>query len=194
MTIRTFKRNPDSIRCYKNCDKVRSSYINLIEERLLKIVLEELKKLKYKFEYKKDSANNDTEINVLKNTLQAKNNQLNTLNLQKNKLYDLLEQEVYSNSTFLDRMNTLSHKIESVTDDIENLQAKLSSIDSNENMKDILHWIDRTIESIENIYWNLDVKQRNEFLKTIIDKVIYKKDRNAGKEDFELEVYLKKYI
>lgn len=139
-----------------------------------------------------DSAN--TETNVLKNTLQAKNNQLNTHNQQKNMLYDLLEQGIYSNSTFLDRMNTLSHKIESVTTDIENIQAKLTSVDSNENMKDILHWIDRTIESIENIYWKLDVKQRNEFLKTIIDKVIYKKDRNAGKKDFELEVFLKKYV
>lgn len=193
MTIRTFKRNPDSIRCYKNCGKVKSSYIYLIEERLLKIVLEELKKLKYEFEYKEDNTNNDTEINVLKNTLQAKNNQLNTLNLQKNKLYDLLEQGIYSNSTFLDRMNTLSHKIESITKDIENLQAKLSSIESKENMGYILLWIDKTIESIENIYWKLDVKQKNEFLKTIIDKVIYRKDKNAGKEDFELEVHLRKY-
>lgn len=195
MTIRISKDKPDSIRCYKNCGKIKSSYIYLIEERVLSIVLEELKKLKYKFKYIKKSKNNDIEQNVLKNTIQNKNKQLAILNQQKDNLYDLLEQGIYNNNIFIDRMNTLSHKISSITIDIEDIQAKLSLLNPNEHMeKNILPWIDKTIESIENIYWKLDVKQKNEFLKIIIDKVIYRKDKTTRKAVFELEVYLKKYV
>lgn len=195
MTIRTTKKNPDSIRCYKNCGEVKSSYIYLIEERLLNIVLEELRKLKYEFSYKKNKLDNNIELELLKNTLQTKDKQLSTLNHQKDKLYDLLEQGIYSNETFLDRMNALSQKIYSTNDEISALQKKVSSLDTNHQLeKNIIPWINKTIESIESLYWKLDVKQKNEFLKTIIDKVVYKKDKDAAKEDFELQVYLKKYV
>lgn len=195
MTIRTDKNKKDSIRCYKNCGRVKSSYIYLIEQRLLHIVLEELKRLKYEFKYKKDNTNNDIEINVLNSTLLTKNKELITLNQQKDTLYDLLEQGVYNNSTFLERMNTLSSKIDSVNKDIVEIQSKLSLVNHHEHLeKNTLPWINKTIESIENIYWKLDVKQKNEFLKTIIDKVVYKKDKDASRDDFELEVYLKIYL
>lgn len=195
MTMRTCKKGPDSIRCYKNCGKVRSSYISLIEERLLNILLEELNKLDYEFKYKRNNVDKKTEINILKSTIAAKNNQLVTLNQQKHRLYDLLEQGIYDSKTFLERMNSLSHKINSISEDIEDLHTSLSSIDKNESLeKKTLQWINKTIVSIENIYWNLDVKQRNEFLKAIVDKVVYKKDKKANKNDFKLEIYLKTYV
>jgi len=195
MTIRTNKNKLDTIRCYKNCGLVKSSYIYLIEERLLHIVLEELKKLKYEFKYKKDDTNNDIEINVLNRTLLTKNKELITINQQKNTLYDLLEQGVYNNSTFLERMNTLSSKIDSINQDIEDIQNKLSIFHKNQHLeKNTLPLINKTIESIENIYWKFDVKQKNEFLRTIVDKVVYRKEKDASRDDFELEVYLKKYI
>jgi len=195
MTLRTCTHKPDSIRCYKNCGRVKSSYIYLIEERLLNTALEELKKLSYKFKYKENNINNSTELCVLKITIQTKKNELITLSQQKNKLYNLLEQGIYSNATFIDRMNTLSMNINSVSKDIENLQTQLSLASTNEQFETkVFPWINKTIDSIENIYWELDIKQRNEFLKIIIDKVIYRKDKDANKDGFQLEVYLKNYV
>ncbi|MTI66597.1 MAG: recombinase family protein [Firmicutes bacterium] len=135
MTIRTCKNKPDSIRCYKNCGKIKSSYIYLIEERVLSITLKELKKLKYEFKYKRNYIENNTEITALKSTIQTKKNELITINQQKDKLYDLLEQGIYSNSTFLDRMKTLSSKINSINRDIEDLETKISFINKLEHLK-----------------------------------------------------------
>jgi len=131
----------------------------------------------------------------LTSTIETKDSQLIKLTQQKNKLHDFLEQGIYSTNTFLERMNTLSSRINSINKDIENLHTKISSLNEGENSKkNIIPWIDKTIESIENIYWKLDVKQRNEFLKSIIDQVTYNKNKNADRDDFELTVYLKRFV
>jgi len=194
MTIRTHnnKNKPDSIRCYKNCGKVRSSYIYLMEERLLEIVLEELNKMKYSFDYKKKETNNDTEIYVIESNIQEKIKSKATLIEQKEKLYDFLEQGIYDNDTFLERMNKLTLKISTINSDIEQLESNLSELQEYKKTKDnLIPQIDDSIKFIKELYPKLNAKQRNDFLKTIIEKVIYNKDKNASKADFDLDVYLK---
>lgn len=191
MTIRTDKRKPDSIRCYKDCGKIKSSYIHLIEERVLKIALEELRKVKFEFKGKKGPTNN-AELKVINDTIKIKNKQLNTFNQQKDKLYDLLEQGIYDNDTFLNRMNILSIKIDEVSKHLKKLNNKLKQLSNAKHMKNnIIPQIDSTIKSIELVYHKLDNERKNGFLKEIIDKIIYTKDKQASKEDFDLDVFLK---
>ena len=192
MTIRTMKNKPDSIRCYKDCGNVKSSYIYLIEDRLMKIVLDELSKMKYSFEYKDIEYNKDAEIQVL---LHSKAELIKTRNIlldQKDKLYDLLEQGVYNNDTFLERMNALTGRLQELGEDIVKLEAKVSKIQAYKQKDNILIiTIEESIKFIKALYPRLNPKQRNEFLKTIIEKVIYNKHKDAGKYEFNLEVYLK---
>lgn len=191
MTIRTCKNKSDSIRCYKNCGKVKSSYIYLIEDRLLDSVLKELKRIQFEFKHEKKNMDS-TASKVISGTIQTKIKQLNTLSNQKEKLYDLLEQGIYDNDTFLDRMNTLSNKIATVTNDIEDLKIKLSKIQEDKNLENnIIPRINDNIKFLEELYHNLEAKQRNEFLKTIVDEVIYTKDNDAGRDEFNLEIHLK---
>ncbi len=191
MTIRTHHSKPDSIRCYKNCGKVKSSYIELIEERLLEVVLEELEKIKYRFEYEGQD-DNSTEHKVLTNTLDISKKNLETLRAQKDKLYDLLEQGVYDNETFLNRMNILSSKIENTSKDIEKLEKRIAKLNEQSNLIEvILPKINDSIDFIKTVYHKLEPDQKNEFLKSIVDKVIYTKDKDANKDEFNLNVYLK---
>ncbi|SHK55179.1 Site-specific DNA recombinase [Paramaledivibacter caminithermalis DSM 15212] len=190
MTTRTCKGKKDSIRCYKNCGN-KSSYVELVEERVLSIVINEFKRIKYEFEHEKEDVNN-TEIEVLKNTIKIKNKELDTLKQQKEKLYDLLEQGIYDNDTFLKRMNTISLKIDNTNNDIEGLHRQLFKLkDDLDRVNNKIPHINNSIEFIEQTYHSLNAEQKNRFLKTIIDKVIYFKDKDAEKNAFDLKVILK---
>lgn len=190
MTTRTCKGKKDSIRCYKNCG-VKSSYIELVEERVLNIVLNEFKRIKYEFELKKEHAN-ITELEVLESTIKTNIRELSTLNRQKEKLYDLLEQEIYDNDTFLNRMNTISQKIHSVNIDIKGLHRQLFKLKEDEHRaNNQTPHINDSISCIEDTYHALNAEQKNKFLKTIIQKIIYFKDKDANKDGFTLKVVLK---
>ncbi|WP_432408523.1 recombinase family protein [Wukongibacter sp. M2B1] len=191
MTIRTQKNKPDNIRCYKDCGKVKSSYIYLIEERVVKIVIEELEKIRFEFIKNKKNVES-AELKVIKDTIQSNIKLIKTLNLQKEKLYDLLEQGIYNNATFLNRMNTLSFKIEVANNDIEKLQKKISSLRKIKNIEENqLPFINNSIEFLKTYYYEVDAEEKNIFLSSIIDKIIYTKNKDSGMKDFDLEFYLK---
>ncbi|SKC61633.1 recombinase family protein [Maledivibacter halophilus] len=189
MTTRTAKGKKDSIRCYKSCGN-KSSYIELVEERVLSIILDELKRIKYEFEREKAEINT-TEIEVLKSSIRSSTREINTLKQQKEKLYDLLEQGIYDNDTFLNRMNTISQKIDTANNDINRLHRQLFKLKEDKYMESnkIPH-INNSIELLENTYYNLSAEKRNKFLKTIIDKITYFKDKDASKSEFSLKVSL----
>ncbi|MBM7616316.1 recombinase family protein [Alkaliphilus hydrothermalis] len=191
MTIRTQKNKPDSIRCYKNCGGVKSSYIHLIEKRLLENLLAELNKLKFTFSYKKRTIN-EIEIQVIENTLLEKEKNSETLMEQRDKLYDFLEQGIYDNDTFLERMNILTQKINAVDSAIQQLQTNLSKILQLKNQKEkLIPQINISIDFIEETYFDANTKQRNDFLKSIISEVIYTKDKKAAETEFSLKIKLK---
>jgi len=192
MTMRSHKNKPNILRCYKGCRDVKSSYLYLVEERVLSITVKELEKIKFNFEYENNNRLSNTELNVLKDAIKTKNKQLDTLKLQKEKLYDLLEQGIYDNDTFLNRMNTLSQKITTVNNDITKLDRKIIEIQNRENMKsNIIPEINNSIKFIKTLYSELNPEQKNEFLKSIIDKVVYNKDKDADNNGFKLDVFLK---
>ncbi|QZY53790.1 recombinase family protein [Crassaminicella profunda] len=191
MTIRTAKGKHDSIRCYKHCGGIKSSYIYLVEERLLNMALHELERVKFEFEFREDEIDN-TELKVLEAAIERSTKKLNLLKQQKNKLYDLLEQGIYDNDTFLNRMNTLSAQIDYTNKDIETAHKKLFNIQKGmTTKKDLMPQIDSSIKFINDIYYRLDAAAKNNFLKTFIDKVIYTKEKDADQDDFKLDVFFK---
>ncbi|KAB3525829.1 recombinase family protein [Alkaliphilus serpentinus] len=190
MTIRTDKNKPDSLRCYRNCGGVKSSYIKLIEERLLEAILKELAKFKYSFKYQKETSKN-AEIQVIEDHIEKIIKNRETLVDQKEKLYDLLEQGLYDNETFQERMKTINNRIDEGDKDIKNLQKKLSNKKSSkENKSYLISPIADSNEFIKELYPRLDAEKRNRFLKILIEKVVYDKDKTADKEGFNLEIHM----
>lgn len=190
MTLRTYKNKPDSLRCYKNCGN-KSSYVYLVEEKVIRSLRLALTNLQHKLKYKKENVPT-TEINIILTGIKETEAELTKVYNQKEKLYTLLEQGIYDNSTFLERMN----KVTNLITDLEN---KLSQYYKNkelyyqtkEEIEETIPRINTFKEFIDNIYWESNVEDRNAFLRSVIDHVAYQKEPTAMMDNFEISITLK---
>ena len=188
---RTMKRTSNASSTYirihcKNYD-VGSSHLSLVEEKIfqsLKILLND-----YKLDLKK--SNKIMEISNLINNTNSQITQLyselDKSNLQKNKLYDFLEQGLYDNDTFLQRSQILAEKISNIKNKINELQnLKNDYTQLLERKEKIIPNIEKVIE----LYPYADINQKNKLLKSCIEKVVYYKDKGSRKkDDFEITIF-----
>lgn len=109
---------------------------------------------------------------------------------QNHRLYDLLEQGVYTTEIFLERSKHLQERIEKSTANIENLEKDLDYEKNREaNIKNFLP----ACHNLLSCYWDLSVEERNKALKLLLECVEYKKTSrngygNANKPTFELTI------
>ena len=109
------------------------------------------------------------------------------------KIYDLLEQGVYSTEMFLERSSVNSQKIEQLKKDKAILESNLKTeVARNESRKTIIPKIEKLLE----VYKNLKTpKAKNDMLKEILEKVVYTKDKGGrwhnSPDNFEIILYPK---
>ena len=98
---------------------------------------------------------------------------LEKLSAQKGKLYDLLEQGVYTQDVFLERSRLLASRITEAEAAVQRLHEHLASINEAEQTRSQL--IPR-IQNVLDIYNTLDnPADQNALLKSVLDHVIYSK-------------------
>ena len=102
---------------------------------------------------------------------------------QLGRLHDLLEQGVYDVETFSERRQQLLGRISALEDERKNLVPP-KQLD--------LEAMRRQIEKVMEVYPNSDSDTQNHLLKSIVEKVVYHKEKGAKPKDFALEVYLRK--
>jgi len=111
------------------------------------------------------------------------------LHKQKSNLHDLLEQEIYTVEMFLKRSQTLSNRI----DEVNNKIAKVKELIEFEHKKESAH--NDIIPNLEYILdqYKLfnDAKYKNKLLKTVLDRIEYKKEKHQTRDDFSLFIYPK---
>ena len=132
-------------------------------------------------------------ISSKQNLINEKEKELESLNAQKAKQYDLLEQGIYTTEVFLERAKTTAASIQTCSSTIEKLKEEIKH-DKNliEQQSDFIP----RCEELLNNYWSLDTESRNRMLKSLIEKVVYSKDaKNAygkGNEvSFQLDIFPK---
>ena len=171
----------------KKCNKVSSSKLSLVEEKvfdMLKILLSD-----YKIDLKSSESREkiDTLIENTNKQIQQLNEQLKQTSLQKNKLYDFLERGIYDDETFLNRSNILANKIAEIKNKINDLESL------NLNYKDSLNKKENLIPKIKKVieaYPYANVEQRNKLLKACLKKIEYYKDPESHTEtSFEITLY-----
>ena len=113
-----------------------------------------------------------------------------TLEKQKTRLYDLLEQGIYDPETFLERSRRLQDRLQESQAGIVRLEADLAA---EEKIQANLTSFLPSCRELLGCYWDLDIQDRNKALKLLIDSVEYRKtSRNrkgeAGKASFELTI------
>lgn len=163
-----------------------SSSLELVEEKLiesLKIILND-----YKLDLK--NATNKQKIDTLiQNTdkqIELLKQELEKANSQKSKLYDLLEQGIYDNNTFIERSNLLAQKLSDINTKIHDLNNLKNEYEHQKEKKEL---IIPKIENVIELYPYATIEQKNRLLKSCIKKVEYYKPPKKRKTDFELTIY-----
>lgn len=183
----------DTLMCpYTSCSTV-SSKLTLVEKAVIDGIEEIAEEYKLNNDIDASSEAIDSGITSKQNLIHEKENELENLNIQKSKQYDLLEQGIYTTEVFLERAKTIAASIQSCSDTIAKLREEV------EHDKDIMtqqsDFIPRC-EKLLNNYWNLDMESRNKMLKSLIDKAIYTKDSkntygNGDTITFSLDIFPK---
>lgn len=183
----------DSLLCpYTSCSTV-SSKLSLVEKAVIDGIEEIVEKYKLNNDINVSSESISSGISSKQNLINEKEKELESLNAQKAKQYDLLEQGIYTTEVFLERAKTIATSIQSCSDSIEKLKEEIKH---DENlMAQQSDFIPRCEELLDN-YWSLDTESRNRMLKSLIEKVVYSKGtKNAyGKGDevsFQLDIFPK---
>jgi len=113
---------------------------------------------------------------------------LEGLSQQKGRLFDLLEQGVYSNEVFLDRSRVLAGRIEETEKQIASLRGHLASLRQAELTRKNLA---PRIQNVLDIYWTLETAaEKNALLKTVIDHAIYTKTVGGRYREHDLRLFV----
>jgi len=125
------------------------------------------------------------DVDIYEKQIEMLNKELATLSTQKLKLFDLLEQGIYDNDTFVERANNLSLRSDAIANEIENIRViikKQSKKINNDNHANIKNVIDAYKKSS-------DIVLKNELLKSILYKIEYKKDKKQRNDNFEIKLF-----
>ncbi len=173
------------------CDNI-SSKLYIVENKIieaLKIWLEN-----YKVDYEvKDNSKIDNNRLIEKSIVLTKK-ELEKENTKLDKIYDFLENGIYSKDEFINRSK-------SIKDNIVNLKGKLKEynelLNKNTEIQNEKETMIPKLENIIDLYYKLEFSEdKNILLKSIIAKVTYLKiDKNIKKDsdptNFELQIYPK---
>lgn len=152
--------------------------------------MEALKELlkSYKLQIINEVDNNiDINIKIIKNQIFQTYTNLKKAEEQKSKIYDLLENGIYSTDVFLDRSNKNASKISELKAFITKLKEdEHRLVKLRNNQKNIIP----RIENVINTYYKANnAEAKNKLLKTAIAKIEYLKENPKSPDDFELTIY-----
>lgn len=176
----------DGLVCPRSHCKNVGSHLYLVEEKILESLKQILKEYKnIIIDYK---SSEDKGVNSNTSAITTINNRISKLKKQLSKAYDLLEQEVYDNNTFLERSRYLNNEIEKLQLEKKNYQPTQKS--QLEKMKDMIPNIEKVLDSYNN---NLTPEEKNKLLSSIISNIDYLKfKKGRGYEDsFSLKITIK---
>lgn len=184
--IVTKKVNYPMLRCRtKDCPNMSASLYD-IEIKTIEELEKKIKDFKFFIEnYSDEISNKKKKIN---DEIELINKEINKKEKMIDKCCEMLEEGIYTKEKYLTRVNILDNDLKALKSALNDL--KQTNFDESDN-------IIKTIPKLELVlkeYWNLDAEQKNKILKTIINKVIYKKDTRKVRNEpdiFDVELDIK---
>lgn len=111
--------------------------------------------------------------------------ELNSLETQQNKLYDLLEQGVYTSAVFVMRNEALAEKREK----IENALAKAKELSqSTIDYQEMIVSLSETVDTIKDP--GISSKRKNVFLKSVIKEIEYSRKKDDSKDNYDPPIFI----
>lgn len=118
---------------------------------------------------------------------QALQKELRTIQTQRNSLYDLLEQGVYTIDIFTQRSTDLANREKAA-------QAQLKKLDQEESKEVNTEELRRRIRNILDLYDKSDdINQKNALLKSVIDRVDYFRPKDAPHRQFSIRLTMREF-
>ena len=180
----------DSLICAAtSCSNV-SSYLSMVELRILDGLSDWLKDYQLKWEAEAPSSGTETKLDLKRKAEKRLADELVTLEKQLNNVHDFLEQGVYTTEMFLDRSRQLSERIGNTKQELEDLRIEIElDAKHEESRRTIIPKIKHLLE----VYHDLPSAQaKNDMLKSVLEKVVYTKEssgRWGDPGDFEIVLY-----
>lgn len=166
-----------------SCNK--ASALSTVESMIIAEIQSELNQMESVVKNSKNSSLNKDKnsYNQIINNAEV---EIKKLEKQQLKLYDLLEQGIYSNELFIERNKTINKQRQELNSIISKTREKQNSIGTASIEKKLPLFR----EIVEN-YNTLDASQKNTLLKNIIDSIEYHRDKDASNSSVELDIHFK---
>ncbi len=188
----TKANKPATLICSNSkCDNV-SSKLYIVENKIieaLKIWLQN-----YKVNCKINDNLNPDNNKIIENSILAIQKELEKENTKLNKIYDFLENGIYSKDEFINRSKSIKNNIQNLENKLKEYTELFNKNNESKQQKEI---IIPKLENVIDLYYKLEsAEDKNILLKSIIAKVTYLKTEKAIKKDadptnFELHIYPK---
>lgn len=180
--------------CYLRCRTCKDNggiEINAFEREFLKGLHDIFMKYEKNILNENNNFDNNDKSESLNKTLELLQQEKTKLSYQRNNLHDLLEQDVYDIDTYLERMSIVNNKIEENKNAINEIKLKIKNENSDKkNFVELIPNIGNVLKSLE---MTDDAYLKNMLYKSIIDFVIFKREKptkkfqEAGKIDIKIQ-------
>jgi len=173
------------------CNNV-SSKLYIVEEKIIEALKIWLKNYKVDYEVKDNS--NFKGNQLLKRSITSTKKELGRENAKLDKIYNFLEDGIYSKDEFINRSKTIKDNIESLENKLQEYNSLLHKNTEIQNQKENIM---PKLKNVIDLYDKLETAEaKNILLRSIIAKVTYLKTEKAIKKDsdptnFELHIYPK---
>ncbi|WP_163975610.1 recombinase family protein [Paenibacillus alvei] len=187
---------PDTLICPASRCKNVSSFLTIVEQKVLdglKTWLAAYRAEWKNHEEKQDVSSSSNFLDIKRGALKQIEKDIIDINLQLGNLHDLLEQKVYSVEKFLERSNTLTARLSESEAAYSKLKDEIEKQSSRETAQEK---IVPMVEYVINAYpLTTNPELKNNLLKSVLDKVVYTKEKSARWEgsldDFKIILYPK---
>ena len=183
---------PATLMCSNSkCDNI-SSKLYIVENKIIEALKIWLENYKVNYEIKDNLSTDNNKIT--EQSISATKKELEKENAKLNKIYDFLENGIYSKDEFINRSKSIKDNIQNLENKLEKYNLLLQKNVEMQNEKEIMI---PKLESVIDLYDKLETAEdKNILLKSILAKVTYLKTEKAIKKDsdptnFELYVYPK---
>jgi len=189
MTLRPYSRQESHLKCpQKECD-CRSSKFEFVENAVVSALKDWLKS--YKLEIGKNKPSNRSERNAELKQMAVNSfaKEREDLELQKGRLHDFLERGIYSEDVYLERSQGLAIRMDETNKSLERAEQELTEeLNRETKQNNIIPLITNVIKLYER---STDQGKKNTLLKSILEKIEYKKESHQRNDEFEIELFPK---
>ena len=178
----------ETVEKYRLCCRTlgcnKASALSIVEDKVFEVLTKEFKDIELSLKNIRQSHNKD-KLSCL-DTIATLETELKKLDKQQLRLYDLLEQEVYTKELFLERNNAISDRRKKINATIAQEREKFKLVDTSS----IEERLPLLRELLTN-YNSLSATEKNSILKNFVKKIEYKREKSAPEGDIFLKIYYK---